>query len=87
MQTADGTDFLSNDLAECQRLLLAAFKLATRLERRVVDSEQQVAQAWWRAAACRVFPLSVALATPPPQTGEKTGLPSCRMLLISAAMC
>jgi len=39
----DGTDFLPNDLAECQRLLLAAFKQATQLERRVAESEQQVA--------------------------------------------
>jgi transposase len=40
----DGTDFLPNDLAQCQRLLLAAFQQATRLERRVVESEQQVAE-------------------------------------------
>jgi transposase len=39
----DGTDFLPNDLAECQRLLLAAFQQATQLERRVAESEQQVA--------------------------------------------
>ena len=40
----DGTDFLPNDLAECQRLLLAAFKQATQLERRVAESEQQAAE-------------------------------------------
>jgi transposase/uncharacterized coiled-coil protein SlyX len=40
----DGTDFLPNDPAECQRLLLAAFKQATQLERRVAESEQQVAE-------------------------------------------
>ena len=40
----DGTDFLPNDLAQCQRLLLAAFKQATQLERRVVESEKQVAE-------------------------------------------
>ena len=40
----DDTDFLPNDLRECQRLLLAAFKQATQLERRVVESEQQVAE-------------------------------------------
>jgi hypothetical protein len=40
----DGTDFLPNDLRECQRLLLAAFQQATQLERRVVESEQQVAE-------------------------------------------
>ncbi len=40
----DGVDFLPNDLAKCQRLLLAAFKQATRLERRVVESEQQAAE-------------------------------------------
>jgi transposase len=39
----DGTDFLPNDLAECQRLLLAAFQQATQLERRVAESEQEVA--------------------------------------------
>ena len=37
-------DFLPNDLDECQRLLLAAFQQATQLERRVVESEQQVAE-------------------------------------------
>jgi transposase len=40
----DGSDFLPNDLHECQRLLLAAFQQATQLERRVVESEQQVAE-------------------------------------------
>ncbi|MGD0109516.1 MAG: IS66 family transposase [Rhodopila sp.] len=40
----DGTDSLPNDLAECQRLLLAAFRQATQLERRVLASEQQVAE-------------------------------------------
>ena len=40
----DGTDLLPNDPAECQRLLLAAFKQATQLERRVAESEQQVAE-------------------------------------------
>ena len=40
----DDANFLRNDLAECQRLLLAAFKQATQLERRVVESEQQVAE-------------------------------------------
>jgi transposase len=38
------TDFLPNDLRECQSLLLAAFKQATQLERRVADSEQQVVE-------------------------------------------
>ena len=37
-------DFLPNDLRECQRLLLAAFRQATQLERRVLASEQQVAE-------------------------------------------
>ena len=37
-------DFLPNDLRECQSLLLAAFKQATQLERRVADSEQQVVE-------------------------------------------
>jgi transposase len=40
----DGSDFLPTDLHECQRLLLAAFQQATHLERRVVESEQQVAE-------------------------------------------
>jgi len=40
----DGTDILPNDLRECQRLLLAAFQQATQLERRVVESEQQVGE-------------------------------------------
>ena len=40
----DGTDFLPNDLAECQHLLLAAFKQATQIERCVVESEQHVAE-------------------------------------------
>jgi transposase len=33
----DGTDSLPHDLAECQRLLLAAFQQATHLEQRVVE--------------------------------------------------
>ena len=33
----DGADFLPNNLAECQRLLLAAFQQATHLEQRVVE--------------------------------------------------
>ncbi len=40
----DGADFLPNDLAECQRLLLAAFQQATQLERRVTESEQRAAE-------------------------------------------
>jgi hypothetical protein len=40
----DGSDLLPNDLRECQRLLLAAFQQATQLERRVAESEQQVAE-------------------------------------------
>jgi transposase len=40
----DGTDFFPNDLAECQGLLLAAFKQANQLERRVAESQQQVAE-------------------------------------------
>ena len=39
----DGTDLLPNDLRECQRLLLAAFQEATQLDRRVKESERQVA--------------------------------------------
>ena len=40
----DGSDFLPNDLRECQRLLLAAFQQATQLERRVAESERQAAE-------------------------------------------
>ena len=40
----DGSDFLPDDLGQCQRLLLAAFKQATQMEQRVVESEQQVAE-------------------------------------------
>lgn len=40
----DDTDPLPNDLAECQRLLLAAFKQSVQLEQRVNESEQQVAE-------------------------------------------
>jgi transposase len=40
----DGTDFLPNDLRDCQRLLWAAFNQATQLERRAVEAEEQVAE-------------------------------------------
>ena len=40
----DGSDFLPNDLRECQRLLLTAFQQATQLERRAAESERQVAE-------------------------------------------
>ena len=40
----DGSDSLPNDLGECQRLLLSAFQQATDLERRVAESEHQVAE-------------------------------------------
>lgn len=40
----DGADFLPNDLAECQRLLLAAFQQAAQLERRMTESEQRAAE-------------------------------------------
>ena len=40
----DDADFLPNDLAECQRLLLAAFKQTTELERRMFASEQRVTE-------------------------------------------
>ena len=38
------SDFLPNDLGQCQRLLLAAFKQATELEQRVTESERQVTE-------------------------------------------
>ena len=37
----DTADALPNDPIECQRLLLAAFKEATQLERRALESEQR----------------------------------------------
>jgi len=40
----DGSDFLPNDLRQCQELLLAAFQQATQLERRVAESEQKAAE-------------------------------------------
>jgi transposase len=46
MNTADA---LPNDPIECQRLLLAAFKEATQLKRRVVESEQRLEASTKRA--------------------------------------
>jgi transposase len=40
----DGTDFLPDDLRECQRLLLAAFQQARQLERRTAESERKAAE-------------------------------------------
>ena len=40
----DDANALPNDVTECHRLLLAAFKQATQLERRAVESEKQVAE-------------------------------------------
>ena len=40
----DDTNFLPDDLGECQRLLLAAFQEATQHERQVADAERQVAE-------------------------------------------
>ena len=37
-------DFLPNDLGQCQRLLLAAFKQATQMEQQVAESQRQVAE-------------------------------------------
>ena len=41
----DGTDFLPNDLRECQRLLLAAFKQSLQLERQAAQATQRAGQA------------------------------------------
>ena len=38
----DDTNFLPQDLAECQTLLLAAFKQSVQLEQQVAESAQQV---------------------------------------------
>jgi transposase len=40
----EDADFLPNDLDQCQRLLLAAFHEATERERRLADTERQVAE-------------------------------------------
>jgi transposase len=40
----DDAHQLPNDLAQCQRLLLAAFQEATQRERRVVDAQRQVTE-------------------------------------------
>jgi len=40
----DGNDFLPNDLGQCHRLLLAAFKQATQMEQQVAESQRQVAE-------------------------------------------
>jgi hypothetical protein len=40
----DGNDFLPNDLAQCQRLLLVAFQQARQLERRTAESERKAAE-------------------------------------------
>jgi len=41
----DDANFLPNDLVQCQRLLLAAFREATQRERRLVDAERRAADA------------------------------------------
>jgi len=43
-------DFLPNDLAACQRLLLAAFREATERERRLADAERNAEAAERRAS-------------------------------------
>ena len=40
----DGVYFLPNDLAQCQRLLLAAFQQARQLECRTAESEHKAAE-------------------------------------------
>jgi len=40
----DNVDFLPNDLAQCQRLLLAAFQQARELERGTAESEQKAVE-------------------------------------------
>ena len=45
----DIADALPDDLAECQRLLVAAFKEATQHERRVAELEQSLAASTQRA--------------------------------------
>jgi transposase len=47
-------DFLPNDLGQCQRLLLAAFREATERERRLADAQQRVADAEVNAQAAEL---------------------------------
>jgi transposase len=46
----DDADFLPNDLDECQRLLLAAFKQSVQLEQQVATAKRHAAQAEQRVA-------------------------------------
>lgn len=46
----DDADFLPNDLGQCQRLLLAAFREATERERRLADAERKAQAAERRAS-------------------------------------
>ncbi len=40
----DDANLLPDDLSECQRLLLAAFKQSMQLEKKVATSQQQVVE-------------------------------------------
>jgi transposase len=46
----DDADFLPNDVTECHRLLLAAYKQAVHLERQLADSDRRVAESEQRLA-------------------------------------
>ena len=45
MGVMDDANFLPNDLAACQRLLLAAFQQSVELEHQVADAQRQAAEA------------------------------------------
>jgi len=49
----DDADFLPNDLGQCQRLLLAAFREATESECRLADAERRAADAERKAQAAQ----------------------------------
>ncbi|MEO2025791.1 MAG: hypothetical protein ABGZ23_07905, partial [Fuerstiella sp.] len=46
----DNADFLPNDLAECQQMLMAAWQQSVQLEQQVAASEQQATAAAQKAA-------------------------------------
>jgi hypothetical protein len=46
----DDANFLPNDLAACQRLLLAAFREAVELEQQVADAQRHAAEVKQQAA-------------------------------------
>ena len=68
MGVMDDANFLPNDLAECQRLLLAAFREATQRERRLVDAERRAAGAERNAQAAERRALSIPATSDRPRS-------------------